>query len=123
MHLSVAGAVGGAANTLLSLRGGSAVGGPASLLPVTVTLAVALGSKQVAVALLCGIFSGCMLLNGGNPVQAFLNSFDTHLIGAVADKNHATVIIFNFILGGTIALVQKGPWMRPQFFLRTYFAP
>ncbi len=104
-QLTVAGA--GKVGQLLALRGGSVVGGPASLLPVAMTLGVALWTKQVAVALLCGIISGQLLLCG-SPTVAFLRAFDTSIIDAVSDRQHATVIIFNFILGGTIGLVQKG---------------
>jgi Na+/H+ antiporter NhaC len=99
----------GAAAVALKLKGGSVgVGSFASVIPPVATLAVALLTKQVAVALLCGIFSGCMLLYDLNPAVAMLRCFDTFIINAIADKGHTTVILFNLILGGTIGLVQKG---------------
>ena len=105
------GAVGVGAATALALRGGGGavgVGGPLSLLPPVATLAVALGTKQVAVALLVGIWSGCLLLHSRNPAVALLRAVDMHVLDAVVDKEHATVILFNLLLGGTIGVVQKG---------------
>jgi Na+/H+ antiporter NhaC len=94
---------------ILKLRGGATgIGGPLSLLPPATTLAVALTTKQVAVALLVGIWSGCMLMYDMNPLVSFLRTFDTHLVESISDKEHATVLLFNLILGGTIGLVQKG---------------
>jgi Na+/H+ antiporter NhaC len=72
------------------------------------TLAVALATKQVTVALVCGIWSGCMLLHDLHPLVALLRTFDTHVVDAITDREHATVILFNLLLGGTIGLVQKG---------------
>ena len=94
----------------LGLRGGGSfgLGGPLSLVPPAATLAVALQTKQVAVALLVGIWSGCLLLYGGNPGVALLRAFDSHILEAVVDREHATVILFNLLLGGTIGVVQKG---------------
>eukprot|EP00617_Octactis_speculum_P024078 CAMPEP_0185745058 /NCGR_PEP_ID=MMETSP1174-20130828/3358_1 /TAXON_ID=35687 /ORGANISM="Dictyocha speculum, Strain CCMP1381" /LENGTH=537 /DNA_ID=CAMNT_0028418849 /DNA_START=249 /DNA_END=1862 /DNA_ORIENTATION=- len=92
-----------------SLRGGAVgVGKAASLLPPLATLAVATTTKQVSIALLTGIWSGCLLLNDFKPLVAFLRTFDKYIIDAVADPEHAAVLLFTFILGGTIALVQKG---------------
>lgn len=93
----------------LALRGGGVgLGGPLSLLPPVTTLSFALATKQVTPALLVGIWSGCLLLYDLNPLVALLRTLDTHIVNAVVDREHATVILFNLILGATIGLVQKG---------------
>ena len=79
-----------------------------SLLPPVTTLSFALATKQVTPALLVGIWSGCFLLYDLNPLVALLKTLDTHIVNAVVDREHATVILFNLILGATIGLVQKG---------------
>ena len=95
--------------TALALRGGGVgLGGPLSLLPPVTTLSFALATKQVTPALLVGIWSGCLLLYDLNPLVALLKTLDTHIVNAVVDREHATVILFNLILGATIGLVQKG---------------
>jgi len=99
----------GSAAAALALRGGEVgIGGPLSLMPPVLTLAVALATRQVAMALLVGIWSGAMLLNDLRPLASFLRCFDTHIVDAVSSNEHATVILFNLVLGGTIGLVQRG---------------
>ena len=94
--------------TALALRGGGVgLGGPLSLLPPVTTLSFALATKQVTPALLVGIWSGCLLLYDLNPLVALLKTLDTHIVNAVVDREHATVILFNLILGATIGLVQR----------------
>lgn len=77
-----------------------------SLLPPVATLIASVALRQVMLAMLFGIFCGAMLLSG-NPVVAFLRTFDTYVLQALADPDHAGVVIFTFLLGGTIGLVQK----------------
>ena len=63
---------------------------------------------QVSIALLVGIWTGAMLLNDLSPMVALLRTFDTQVVGAIADPEHTAVLLFTLILGGTIGLVQKG---------------
>ena len=88
------------------LRGGGAVGW-ASVTPPIVALVASVALQQVIVALLLGIYVGCLVLSGGAPVQALLRVFDTYLIRAFNAEGHAGVLLFTFLLGGTIGLVQK----------------
>ena len=62
----------------------------------------------MTIALLVGIWAGNLLLSDLSPMVAFLRTFDTHVAGAIADPEHTAVLLFTLILGGTIALVQKG---------------
>eukprot|EP00966_Prymnesium_polylepis_P066830 1551462-Prymnesium_polylepis.1 len=58
-------------------------------------------------AMLFGIWCGALLVNGGNPIIAALRVFDTYTLQALADPDHAGVVLFTVLLGGTIGLVQK----------------
>lgn len=78
-----------------------------SLLPPLVTLVASVALRQVTLAMLLGIWSGALLLHGGNPVVAFLRTFDQHLVGAFLSAEHAGVILFTLLLGGCIGLVQR----------------
>lgn len=64
-------------------------------------------SKQVLVALLVGIWAGALLVSGFNPLSAFLRTFDTYFVGAFVAEGNAEVLLFTFLLGGTIGLVQR----------------
>lgn len=46
-------------------------------------------------------------MSGLNPLRAFLMTFDTYFIGAFTGEGNAAVLLFTFLLGGTIGLVQR----------------
>ena len=58
---------------------------------------------QVMVALLVGIFMGATLLNSCNVGTGLLRTFDTYWVGAMADKEHASILLFTFFIAGLIA--------------------
>eukprot|EP00903_Cladosiphon_okamuranus_P005358 g5353.t1 len=78
-----------------------------SLLPPLVTLAISIMYQQVLVALLVGIWAGALLVSGFDPLSAFLRTFDTYFVGAFVGDGNAEVLLFTFLLGGTIGLVQR----------------
>ncbi|OQR85748.1 NhaC Na:H antiporter (NhaC) family protein [Achlya hypogyna] len=82
--------------------------GYVALLPPFVTLLCSLLFGQVMIALLVGIWSGAALVSGGNLWLGFLHTFDVYWVDAFVDRNHAGVLLFTIILGGTIGVVQKG---------------
>lgn len=59
------------------------------------------------VALLMGIWAGALLVSGFDPLFAFLRTFDTYVVGAFVGEGNAEVLLFTFLLGGTIGLVQR----------------
>ena len=58
-------------------------------------------------AMLFGIWCGALLVNQGNPLVALLRVFDKYTLEALAAPDHAGVVLFTVLLGGTIGLVQK----------------
>ncbi|KAL1511864.1 hypothetical protein AB1Y20_005148 [Prymnesium parvum] len=78
-----------------------------SLLPPLATLVASVLLRQVMLAMLFGIWCGALLVNGGNPLLALLRVFDTYTLQALAPPDHAGVVLFTVLLGGTIGLVQK----------------
>lgn len=58
-------------------------------------------------ALLVGIWSGALLAVSFNPMTAFLRTFDTYFVGAFTGEGNAAVLLFTFLLGGTIGVVQR----------------
>lgn len=99
------------ATPLDRLRGGAAASavdlGWLSVLPPLVALGASIALKQVILALLLGVFTGCLLLSRGDPLSASLRAFDTYFVDAFTPRDHAGVLLFTFLLGGTIGLVQK----------------
>ena len=78
-----------------------------SILPPVVALGASIALKQVIVALLLGVWAGCIVLNGGKPLVSGLQVFDKYLVDALADREHAGVLLFTLVLGGTIGVVQR----------------
>lgn len=46
-------------------------------------------------------------MSGFNPLRAFLMTFDTYFVGAFIGEGNSAVLLFTFLLGGTIGLVQR----------------
>ena len=91
------------------LRGGAAAPEASwlSILPPVVALGASVALKQVIVALILGVWTGCMVINQGRPALSLLRVFDRYLVRALADGEHAGVLLFTLLLGGTIGIVQR----------------
>lgn len=79
-----------------------------SLLPPLVTLGMSALLGQVMVALLAGIWCGAAIVEHGDVFSAFLRTFDKYWVDAFTLDDHAGVLLFTIVLGGTIGVVQKG---------------
>ena len=76
-----------------------------TLLPPLVAIILAFLTRQVLVALFCGVWVGATFAYDYNPIKSFLYSIDTYIVGALADTSHAVVILFSFALAGTIGVI------------------
>jgi len=96
---------------LWRLRGGDAAAasnlGWLSLIPPVVALSASVALRQVILALLLGVWSGALLVHRGNGLLAAARTFDSYFVDALAEREHAGVVLFTLLLGGTIGLVQK----------------
>ena len=75
------------------------------LLPTVLTIIVCLWTKKIFVGMFVGIFAGCMILAGGNPLSAINLSFEK-LIGVVSSGWNVKIILFAILIGGLIKLMQ-----------------
>lgn len=74
-----------------------------SLLPAALAIALALVFRQVLVALFAGVIVGAGLLAGRVDLAIF-SAFDV-VISALADADHAKVVVFTLSMGGLVGLV------------------
>lgn len=74
------------------------------LIPTILTIIVCLWSKNVFVGMFVGIFSGCIILCGGNPLQGLGMTFDS-LIDVVNNRWNTRLILFAVLIGGVIKLM------------------
>jgi len=77
-----------------------------SVVPPVLAIGMALITRQVVVALLLGVYSGSLIITG-NPGTAFLRVGDTYLVGALADRSHASILLFSSILGGMVGVLSR----------------
>ena len=78
-----------------------------SVLPPLVAIGLAVLFRQVLVALSAGVFLGACLVADGRIGEAVVRFFDTYIVGALADADHASIIVFSLLLGGMIGVITK----------------
>jgi len=105
-------------NISLNITSGAAVEGtvsgsdgglPAwtSILPPLLAIVLALLFRHVLVALALGVWLGAFLISGLSPVASFARLLDTHIVNAIADRGHASILVFSLLLGGMLGLMTQ----------------
>lgn len=77
-----------------------------SLIPPLLAIGLALLFKDVVVALLSAVFVGAWLVHGG-PLVAFARTIDGYVLDALADADHAAILIFSAMLCGMVGVMAK----------------
>jgi len=77
-----------------------------SVVPPILAIGLALWKRQVLVALALGVYIGVLILEG-NPLTAFLRLGDQYLVGSLADRDHASILLFSTILGGMVGVLSR----------------
>lgn len=78
-----------------------------SLLPALVAIALALMFKEVVVSLFFGVWFGALFVAGLNPIGATLRSVDTFIVPALADPDHAAILVFSALLLGMVGVMGR----------------
>jgi Na+/H+ antiporter NhaC len=78
-----------------------------SLLPPLIAVILAVLLRQALLALFAGIWAGALFIHGFNPFTALLRCFDTYLPNALADSDHAAIVVFTMALGGMVGIISK----------------
>ncbi len=96
-----------------------------SVVPALLAIAVALVSKQVIPALFLGIWFGAAALVGFTPTGVFQGMLDTYavyVLGAVVTPSQTQILLFSFMIGGTVGIVIKNGGMQGVVNLIVRFA-
>jgi len=83
-----------------------------SLLPPLTAIVLAVLLRQVVLALFAGVWLGAFFTNGFNPLLAFLRSLDSFVLPALADADHAAIILFTLLLGGMVGVINRSGGAR-----------
>ncbi|MEE4300766.1 MAG: Na+/H+ antiporter NhaC family protein [Pseudomonadales bacterium] len=81
--------------------------GPLSLLPVLVTLGLALASRNVILGLFAGVCTGVLQLGESAPWRLLPVVIGEHLVPQVTDGYNAGVLVLLVFIGGFVALVER----------------
>lgn len=76
------------------------------LIPPLLTIVLAFVTKDVIVALFLGIFSGSLIVAGGNPVMAILSLTDM-LADSLSDGWNIRILLFCALLGGLVGMLSR----------------
>ncbi|MDX1301356.1 Na+/H+ antiporter NhaC family protein [Photobacterium sp.] len=78
-----------------------------SLIPIVITLALSLTTRNVVIGLFAGVLSGVFMLNGWHPLDTFGVMVKGHLVPQLTDSYNAGVIVLLVFIGGFVALMEQ----------------
>ena len=85
-----------------------------SVLPPLVAIVIALLLRNVIPALLIGVWLGATLLRSVSVAGAFgglLDAFEVYVVRALADVEHAQIILFSLMIGGMVGIITRNGGM------------
>ncbi|MGF1723962.1 Na+/H+ antiporter NhaC family protein [Photobacterium nomapromontoriensis] len=78
-----------------------------TLIPIIITLALSLTTRNVVIGLFGGVFSGVVMLNGISPLDTFGTLVKDYLVPQLTDTYNAGVIVLLVFIGGFVALMEQ----------------
>lgn len=78
-----------------------------SLLPVLVTLGIAVWTRNVVLGLFVGVFTGVLLLNGVNPFTGVSILVEDYLVAQASKSANMGIIILMIFIAGLVGLMEK----------------
>ncbi|MEE4216560.1 MAG: Na+/H+ antiporter NhaC family protein [Xanthomonadales bacterium] len=86
-----------------------------SLAPPLIAIALALLLRQVIPALFAGVWLGAWAINGFTLAglgMGLLDSFQKYILNALANPDHASVILFSLMISGTVGIISRNGGMQ-----------
>ena len=83
-----------------------------SVLPPILAIGLALVFREVVISLFAGVWLGSLFLAGYNPLAALLMAIDRFISPALANPDHAAIVIFSLLLGGMVGLITRTGGLR-----------
>jgi Na+/H+ antiporter NhaC len=78
-----------------------------SVVPVILTLIVAIWSKNVILGLFTGVFMGVIILHGLNPFIGMSLLIEQYILTQVTNRSHTSILILMILIGGLVGLMEK----------------
>jgi Na+/H+ antiporter NhaC len=86
-----------------------------SLIPPVVAIALALILRSVIPAIFFGLWAAVIVARGFSPsdiLLALLDSFQVFVLKALANEDHASVLLFSAMIGGMVGIISKNGGMQ-----------
>lgn len=86
-----------------------------SILPPLLAIVIALLFKRVVPALFLGIWIGAMLaieVSVPGLLMGLLSSFQVYVLDALSNPDHASIILFSFMIGGMVGIISRNGGMQ-----------
>jgi len=78
-----------------------------SLIPALLAIILAFKTKNVVLSLIISLFTGTLIIAGGNPWTALQSLFADYLFVDITGSSSAQTIVMMAIVGGFVALIEK----------------
>ncbi len=76
-------------------------------LPALIAFLIIILTRHMILGLLLSICFAALLIERFNPLQALLSLVDDHLITAMQDREHATLLLIVLFLGGLVTIIRQ----------------
>lgn len=83
-----------------------------SILPPLLAIVLALVLREVVTALFAGVWLGALAVGGFNPITGTGRFIDQFVVPAVADGDHAAIMVFTLLLGAMVGLISRNGGTR-----------
>ena len=78
-----------------------------SIIPIALTIGLAIWTKNVILSLFTGLLCGVLIISGGNPVTALTATIGEYVIPRLLDSYNAGIIVLLVFIGGFVTLLEK----------------
>ena len=78
-----------------------------SIVPIILTLGIAVWTQNVIIGLFSGMFCGVVLLNGFNPVMTLSLMVSDYFVPQMTSPGNAGILVLMCFIGGFVALIEK----------------
>lgn len=78
-----------------------------SIVPIVLTIGLAIWTRNVILSLFTGLLSGVLIISGGNPVVALKSTIGEYIIPRLLDSYNAGIIVLLVFIGGFVTLLEK----------------
>ena len=77
-----------------------------SIVPPLLTIVLAIATKEVLLSLFIGVYTGCLIIVGGNPLTGFEKMVEI-ILSKLTDPSNMKVLVIVILLGGMIGLLTR----------------